>query len=80
MSKTMMLVHGACVTTDCLTSFHDFFEARAYRVRRSGVAISGVEELRRSPDPRLAKMTIKGFVDHFEKQIRASTCDQLDQG
>ena len=29
-----------------------------------------VEELRRSPDPRLAEVTIKGLVDHFEKQIR----------
>ena len=71
MSKTIMLVHGAWVTTDCWTSFRDFFEAKGYRVivppwpyldRRA-------EELRRSPDPRLAEMTIKGLVDHFEKKI-----------
>ncbi len=30
-----------------------------------------VAELRRHPDPRLAKQTIKGLVDYFEEQIRA---------
>ena len=32
MSKTIMLVHGAWVTTDCWTSFRDFFEAKGHRV------------------------------------------------
>jgi pimeloyl-ACP methyl ester carboxylesterase len=40
--------------------------------RHSAVAIS--RQARRrvapTPDPRLAKITIKGLVDHFEKQIR----------
>jgi pimeloyl-ACP methyl ester carboxylesterase len=72
MSKTIMLVHGAWVTTDCWTSFRDFFEAKGHRVvvPEWPYLDRPVEELRRSPDPRLAKMTIKGLVDHFEKQIR----------
>ena len=72
MSKTIMLVHGAWVTTDCWTSFRDFFEDKGYRVvvPEWPYLDRPVEELRRSPDPRLAKMTIKGLVDHFEKQIR----------
>jgi len=28
MSKTIMLIHGAWVTTDCWNSFRDFFEAK----------------------------------------------------
>ena len=72
MSKTIMLVHGAWVTTDCWTSFRDFLEAKGHRVvvPEWPYLDRSVEELRRSPDPRLAKMTIKGLVDHFEKQIR----------
>jgi hypothetical protein len=72
MSKTIMLIHGAWVTTDCWTGFRDFFEAKGHRVvvPEWPYLDRPVEELRRSPDPRLAKMTIKGLVDHFEKQIR----------
>ena len=72
MSKTIMLVHGAWVTTDCWTSFRDFLEAKGHRVvvPEWPYLDRPAEELRRSPDPRLAKMTIKGLVDHFEKQIR----------
>ena len=72
MSKTIMLVHGAWVTTDCWTNFRDFLEAKGHRVvvPEWPYLDRPVEELRRSPDPRLAKMTIKGLVDHFEKQIR----------
>ena len=63
MSKTIMLVHGAWVTTDCWTSFRDFFEAKGHRVvvPEWPYLDRPVEELRRSPDPRLAKMTIKGL-------------------
>jgi pimeloyl-ACP methyl ester carboxylesterase len=72
MSKTIMLIHGAWVTTDCWTSFRDFFESKGHSVvvPEWPYLERSAEELRRSPDPRLAKMTIKGLVDHFEKQIR----------
>jgi pimeloyl-ACP methyl ester carboxylesterase len=57
---------------DCWTSFRDFFEAKGHRVVVPPwpYVDRSVEQLRRTPDPRLAKMTIKGLVDHFEKQIR----------
>ena len=72
MSKTIMLVHGAWATTDCWTSFRDFLDCKGHRVVvPAWPYLDGpAEELRRSPDPRLANMTIKGLVDHFEKQIR----------
>jgi pimeloyl-ACP methyl ester carboxylesterase len=72
MSKTIMLVHGAWVTTDCWTNFRDFLQRGGHRVVVPPWPYLDrpVEELRRSPDPRLAKMTIKGLVDHFEKHIR----------
>jgi hypothetical protein len=61
MSKTIMLVHGAWVTTDCWTSFRDFLERKGHRVIVPPWPYLDrpAEELRRSPDPRLAKMTIK---------------------
>lgn len=63
MSKAIMLVHGAWVTTDCWTSFRDFFEAKGHRVVVPPWPYLDrpVEELRRSPDPRLAKITIKAL-------------------
>ena len=72
MSMTIMLVHGAWVTTDCWTSFRDYLRAEGHRVVVPELPYLNrpVEELRRRPDPLLAKMTIKGLVDHFEKQIR----------
>jgi pimeloyl-ACP methyl ester carboxylesterase len=73
MSKTIMLVHGAWVTTDCWASFRSFFEAKGHRVVVPPWPYldKPVDELRRSPDPRLAGMTIKALVDHFEAQIRS---------
>ncbi len=72
MSKTIMLVHGAWVTADCWASFRSFFEAKGYRVVVPPWPYldKPVEELRRNPDPRLAKITIKDLVDHFERQIQ----------
>ena len=72
MSKTIMLVHGAWATADCWTGFREFLEAKGHRVvvPEWPYLDRPVEELRRSPDPRLARVTIKGLVDHFEKRIR----------
>ena len=66
-----MLVHGAWVTTDCWTSFRDFFEAKGHRVvvPEWPYLDRPKRELRRNPDPRLAKMTIKGLVE-LRKSIR----------
>ena len=72
MSKIIMLVHGAWVTTRCWAGFRDFLEAKGHRVVVPPWPYldKSADELRRSPDPRLAKMTIKRLVDHFEKQIQ----------
>jgi len=73
MSKTILLVHGAWVTTNCWTNFRDLFEAKGHKVVVPAWPYldQPVEELRRHPDPRLAKLTIKNLVDHFEEQVRA---------
>jgi len=73
MSKTILLVHGAWVTTSSWTNFKTLLEAKGHKVVVPAWPYVGkaVEELRRHPDPRLANQTIKGLVDYFEEQIRA---------
>ena len=72
MSKTIMLVHGAWVTTDSWNSFRDFVEAKGHPVvvPEWPYLDRPIDELRRSPDPRLAEITMKELADHFEKHIR----------
>ena len=73
MSKTILLVHGAWVTTGCWSGFRDFFEAQGYQVVAPPWPYMDrpVEALRSTPDPRIAALTINDLVDHFEKHIRA---------
>lgn len=73
MSKTILLVHGAWVTTNCWTNFKNLLEAKGHEVVVPAWPYMDkpVEALRRDPDPRLAQQTIKGLVDYFEAQIRA---------
>jgi pimeloyl-ACP methyl ester carboxylesterase len=73
MSKTILLVHGAWVTTHCWSGFRKFFEARGYKVVVPPWPYMDrpVEALRRNPDPRIAALTVKDLVDHFEKHIRS---------
>lgn len=72
MSKTIMLVHGAWVTPDCWTDFRKFFENRGHNVVVPPWPYMDrpVEVLQRNPDPRMAALTIKDLVDHFETLIR----------
>jgi pimeloyl-ACP methyl ester carboxylesterase len=73
MSKTIMLVHGAYVTPDCWAEFRKFFEDQGYNVIVPAWPYFDrpVVELQRSPDPRIAALTIKHLVDHFDRLIRA---------
>lgn len=73
MSKTILLVHGAWVTSDCWGSFRKFFEDRGHKVVAPPWPYMErpVEELRRSPDPRMAALTIRALVDHFETHVRS---------
>lgn len=73
MSKTVVLVHGAWVTPESWVKFKRLYEAKGYEVIVPPWPYmdKSAESLRRQPDPRLAKLTIKNLVDHFEAQIRA---------
>ncbi|WP_250634446.1 alpha/beta hydrolase [Pinirhizobacter soli] len=73
MSKTILLVHGAWVTTSCWTNFKEFLESKGHEVIVPAWPYldKSVAELRRHADPLLAKQTIKGLVDYFESQVRA---------
>ena len=73
MSKTILLVHGAWVTPDCWAGFRRLFESRGHKVVVPPWPYldKPVDALRRTPDPRLAAVTIKNLVDHFEALIRA---------
>ncbi|HEY8682948.1 MAG TPA: alpha/beta hydrolase [Rhodanobacter sp.] len=73
MSNTIMLIHGAWVTTASWANFRRLFEQRGYRVVVPAWPYldHSVEQLRRRPDARLARLTIRNLVDHFEQQIRA---------
>ena len=73
MSKTILLVHGAWVTTHSWSRFREFFEAQSYTVVVPPWPYMDrpVEALRRTPDPRIAALTVKDLVDHFEKHIRS---------
>jgi pimeloyl-ACP methyl ester carboxylesterase len=73
MSKTILFIHGAWVTPSCWNNFRNYFEARGYRCEAPAWPFldRSLDELRNSPDPRLADVTIKTLVDHFEQHIKA---------
>jgi pimeloyl-ACP methyl ester carboxylesterase len=73
MSKTILLVHGAWVTTHCWSGFREFFEAQGYKVVVPAWPYMDrpVEALKLTPDPRVSGLTIKDLVDHFEKHIQS---------
>ena len=73
MSKTIMLVHGAYVTPDSWVHFRQYYEKRGHTVIVPAWPYMdrSVKDLQRSPDPRIAELTIKKLVDHFDRLIRA---------
>jgi pimeloyl-ACP methyl ester carboxylesterase len=73
MSKTVMFVHGAWVTSGCWSNFRKPFEDRSYAVVVPPWPYMDrpVAALRSSPDPQMATLTIKDLVDHFDAQIRS---------
>ena len=73
MSKSIMLVHGAYVTPDCWSHFRQRFEDQGRTVIAPAWPYFDrpVAELQRSPDPRIAALTIKDLVDHHDRLIRA---------
>ncbi|SEG03304.1 Lysophospholipase, alpha-beta hydrolase superfamily [Bryocella elongata] len=79
MSKTIMLIHGAWVTTHCWDGFRDFFEAQNYTVVVPAWPFMDrpVDALRNLPDPRVEELTIKDLVDHFDNHIRSLPEDPI---
>ena len=73
MSKTIMLIHGAYVTPDCWASFRQHYEnqGRTVIVPAWPHFDRPVAELQHNPDPRIAALTIKDLVDHYDRLIRA---------
>lgn len=73
MSKTIVLIHGAWLSPASWDGFRSRYEAQGFRVVAPGWPYDDrpVVELRRSPNPALARVGIKEIVDHYEMLIRA---------
>jgi pimeloyl-ACP methyl ester carboxylesterase len=72
MSKTIVLVHGAWLTPASWDLFRTRYEAQGYTVLAPPWPFEDrrVVELRRSPHPNFAKLTVRKIVDHYENIIR----------
>jgi len=73
MSKTVMLIHGAWLTPAGWENFRGRYEAQSYKVLAPPWPYEDVpiEELRRSPNRELKKLTVGKIVDHYDKLVRA---------
>ncbi len=73
MTKTIVLVHGAWTTPSSWNLFRRRFESQGYRVITPAWPFidRSVEEMRKKPDPRFAKVGLKQIVDHYDAVIRA---------
>lgn len=71
MSKTIIFVHGAWMTPLCWESFISFFEPKGYKYLAPAWPYKDkpVAELKKNPDPNLAKLGITQIVDHYAKII-----------
>jgi pimeloyl-ACP methyl ester carboxylesterase len=73
MAKTVVLIHGAWVTTACWDQFKARYQARGYTVIVPPWPYDDrpVADLRARPDPRLATSGIPQIVEHLTGLIRA---------
>jgi pimeloyl-ACP methyl ester carboxylesterase len=73
MARQIVLIHGAWMTPKCWDSFQQFYEQRGYSVLAPSWPYDErpIEELRASPDPRLAKVGIADIVNHYDAIVRA---------
>lgn len=73
MADTVMLIHGAWLTPSSWDRFRQRYEAAGLSVIAPPWPYldRSVGELRRSPDPRLAKLGIAQIVDHYAELIEA---------
>jgi pimeloyl-ACP methyl ester carboxylesterase len=72
-SRTVVLIHGAWVTSACWEPFRTRLAARGYTVIAPEWPGDDhpIAELRAAPDPRLARSGIPEIVDHFAALIEA---------
>lgn len=75
MSKTVMFIHGAWLTPASFDLFRKRFEAQGYTCVAPAWPYDdrSIAELRRSPLPELATLSISTIVDHYAKAIRELT-------
>jgi pimeloyl-ACP methyl ester carboxylesterase len=72
MTNTVMLLHGAWVSTACWDQFKARYESRGFEVLVPPWPHDDrpIEDLRSAPDPRLAKTGIPEIVEHYARIIR----------
>jgi pimeloyl-ACP methyl ester carboxylesterase len=73
MPKTVMLIHGAWLSPASWEKFQSRYEAQGYSCLAPAWPFDerAVEELKRSPDPRLKDLTVGKIVEHYAANIRA---------
>lgn len=73
MSKTIVLIHGAWLNSRSWEGFKARYEAEGHTVIAPDWPYDdrSPAELRRAPDPRLAKLSQRQIVAHYEAIIRA---------
>lgn len=73
MSKTIVLIHGAWLTGHAWEKFQGRFQGKGYTVHAPSWPYDErpVEDLQKSSDPDLARLTVKAIVDHYEAFIKA---------
>jgi pimeloyl-ACP methyl ester carboxylesterase len=73
MSRTVVLIHGAWLTTACWDRFRAHYERQGYSVVVPPWPFVDrpIAALRRAPHPELAALTVQRIVDHYDALIRA---------
>jgi pimeloyl-ACP methyl ester carboxylesterase len=72
MSKTIVFIHGAWLTSLSWENFLSYFEAKGYTCLAPEWPYrdKSIAELRKATPPELAEIGVKELVDHFEEIIR----------
>lgn len=67
MSRTVMMIHGAWLTPASFDRFRERYEARGFACLAPPWPYMDrpIDQLRKDPDPRLARVTIGEIVDHY---------------
>ena len=71
-SQTIVFVHGAWLTPDAWDDWRKFFADHGFKTFAPPWPYMDrpIHDLRASPDPRLARLTVSDIADHYESFIR----------